>query len=149
MGTPAFALPSLRALHDAGHEICLVVTQPDRPAGRGRRVTPPPVKLAARELTLPVLQPEEVREPSVVAALQEANPEAIVVVAYGQLLPETILALPPHGCLNLHASLLPKYRGAAPIPLAIIREEQVTGVTIMRIESRMDAGPVLLQQEEP
>jgi methionyl-tRNA formyltransferase len=149
MGTPAFALPSLRALYDAGHEICLVVTQPDRPAGRGRRVTAPPVKLAARELTLPVLQPEEVRGASVVAALQESRPEAIVVVAYGQLLPETILALPPHGSLNLHASLLPKYRGAAPIPWAIIREERVTGVTIMRIESRMDAGPVLLQQEDP
>jgi len=149
MGTPTFALPSLRALYDAGHEICLVVTHPDRPAGRGQRVTPPPVKLAAQELMLPVLQAEKVREPSVVAALRESRPEAIVVVAYGQLLPESILALPPHGCLNLHASLLPKYRGAAPIPWAIIREEQMTGVTIMRIESRIDAGPVLLQQEEP
>jgi methionyl-tRNA formyltransferase len=148
MGTPTFALPSLRALCDAGHEICLVVTQPDRPAGRGRRVTPPSVKLAAQERHLPVIQPIKVGEPRAVDALREAKPEAIVVVAYGQLLPETILALPPHGCLNLHASLLPKYRGAAPIPWAIIREEQVTGVTIMRIESRIDAGPMLLQQEE-
>ena len=149
MGTPAFALPSLTALRDAGHEICLVVTQPDRPAGRGRRVVAPPVKLAARELNLPVIQPEKIREPSVVAALQDCRPEAIVVVAYGQLLPKTILDLPPHGCLNLHASLLPRYRGPAPIPWAIIRRETVTGVTIMRIESRMDTGPMLLQQAEP
>ena len=108
MGTPAFAVPSLRALVDAGHEICLVVTQPDRPAGRGRRVIPPPVKLAAQELKLPVLQPEKVREPAMIAALRSAQPESIVVVAYGQLLPETILDLPSHGCINLHASLLPK-----------------------------------------
>lgn len=149
MGTPAFALPSLQALCDAGHDLCLVITQPDRPAGRGRRLTPPPVKLAAQQLKLPVLQPEKVHEPSVVAALQQVTPEAIVVVAYGQLLPQTILALPPKGCFNLHASLLPKYRGPAPIPWAIIRGEKVTGVSIIRIEARIDAGPVLLQQEEP
>lgn len=149
MGTPAFALPSLQALVDAGHEICLVVTQPDRPVGRGRRVTPPPVKQAAQELQLPLLQPEKLREPAVVAALQAAQPEAIVVVAYGQLLPEAILTLPAQGCLNLHASLLPRYRGPAPIPWAIIRGESVTGVTIMRIEGRLDAGPMLLQQAEP
>lgn len=149
MGTPAFALPSLRALLDAGHEICLVVTQPDRPAGRGRRLALPPVKLAAQELKLPLLQPEKVRDPAVVASLRAAQPEAIAVVAYGQLLPETILTLPPQGCLNLHASLLPNYRGPAPIPWAIIRGERVTGVTIMRIEAQMDAGPVLLQQAEP
>ncbi len=148
MGTPAFALPSLRALVEAGHQIGLVVTQPDRPVGRGRRLAPPPVKLAAQELQLPLLQPEKVREPAVFAALRAAQPEAIVVVAYGQLLPETILPLPPQGCLNLHASLLPKYRGPAPIPWAIIRGESVTGVTIMRIEERMDAGPMLLQQAE-
>ena len=149
MGTAAFALLSLRALVDSGHDIGLVVTQPDRPAGRGRRVTPPPVKLAAEELKLPILQPEKVREPSVLAAVQSARPEAIVVVAYGQFLPESIVALPPLGCLNLHASLLPQYRGPAPIPRAIIRAETVTGVTIMRIEARMDAGPMLLQQPEP
>jgi len=149
MGTPAFAVPSLRALVDAGHEICLLVTQPDRPAGRGRRVTPPPVKLAAEELGLAILQPEKVRDPAMLAALQAARPEVIVVVAYGQLLPETILALPPHGCINLHASLLPKYRGAAPIPWAIIRGETTTGVSIMRIAGRLDAGPLLLQQVEP
>ncbi len=149
MGTPAFALPSLRALVDAGHEICLVVTQPDRPVGRGRRVAPPPVKQAAQELQLPFLQPETLRESAVGAALRAVQPDAIVVVAYGQLLPETILSLPAHGCLNLHASLLPKHRGPAPIPWAIIRGESVTGITIMRIEGRLDAGPMLLQQAEP
>lgn len=149
MGTPAFALPSLKALVHAGHEICLVLTQPDRPAGRGRPVSPPPVKLAAEELGLPLLQPDKVREPTVLAALRAARPEAIIVVAYGQLLPETILALPPHRCLNLHASLLPKYRGPAPIPWAIMRGETVTGVTIMQVEARLDAGPILLQQAEP
>lgn len=149
MGTPTFALPSLRALIAAGHDICLVVTQPDRPAGRGRVPTPPPVKLAAQAFRLPILQPEKVGEPAVMSALQAAQPEAIVVVAYGQLLPKPILTLPPHGCLNLHASLLPKYRGAAPIPWAIIHGETVTGVTIMQLEARMDAGPILMQQPEP
>lgn len=149
MGTPTFALPSLRALIAAGHDICLVVTQPDRPAGRGRVPTAPPVKLAAQELRLPILQPEKVGEPAVMSALQAAQPEAIVVVAYGQLLPKPILTLPPHGCLNLHASLLPKYRGATPIPRAIIQGDTVTGVTIMQIEARMDAGPILMQQPEP
>ncbi len=149
MGTPAFALPSLRALVDAGHEICLVVTRPDRPAGRGRRVVPPPVKLAAQELRLPILQPERIGEPEALAALRAGRPEAIIVVAYGQLLPEAILGLPRHGCLNLHASLLPKYRGPAPIPWAIIRGEMVTGITIMRIEARLDAGPIVLHRGEP
>jgi methionyl-tRNA formyltransferase len=148
MGTPTFALPSLTALIAAGHDICLVVTQPDRPAGRGRVPTSPPVKLAAQELGLPILQPEKVGEPAVVSALQAAKPEAIVVVAYGQLLPRPILTLPPHGCLNLHASLLPKYRGASPISWAIIQGETVTGVTIMQLEARMDAGPILMQQSE-
>lgn len=148
MGTPTFALPSLKALMAAGHDICLVVTQPDRPAGRGRVPTPPPVKLAAQEHELLVLQPEKVGEAAVISALQAAQPEAIVVVAYGQLLPKPILTLPPHGCLNLHASLLPKYRGAAPIPRTIIQGETVTGVTIMQLEARMDAGPILIQQPE-
>lgn len=148
MGTPTFALPSLTALIAAGHDICLVVTQPDRPAGRGRASTPPPVKLTAKELKLPIQQPEKVGDPTVIAALQAVQPEAIIVVAYGQLLPKAILTLPPHGCLNLHASLLPRYRGAAPIQRAIIHGETVTGVTIMHIEPRMDAGPILVQQSE-
>ncbi|MDD5559267.1 methionyl-tRNA formyltransferase [Candidatus Methylomirabilis sp.] len=149
MGTPTFALPSLKALMAAGHDICMVVTQPDRPAGRGRVPTSPPVKLAAQEHELPVLQPEKVGEPAVISALQAAQPETIVVVAYGQLLPKPILTLPPQGCLNLHASLLPKYRGASPISWAIIHGEAVTGVTIMQIEARMDAGPILMRQPEP
>src|SRR5574337_2091056 len=149
MGTPMFAIPSLKALIAAGHDICLVVTQPDRPAGRGRVPTPPPVKLATQELGLSLLQPEKVGEPAVISALQAAQPEAIVVVAYGQLLPKRILDLPPHGCLNLHASLLPKHRGAAPIPWAIMRGDTLTGVTIMQMEARMDAGPLLLQRAEP
>src|SRR5574337_256520 len=149
MGTPMFALPSLKALIAAGHDICLVVTQPDRPAGRGRVPTPPPAKLAAHKFRLPLLQPEKVGEPAVISALQAAQPEAIVVVAYGQLLPKRILDLPPHGCLNLHASLLPKYRGAAPIPWTIMRGDTLTGVTIMQMEARMDAGPLLLQRAEP
>ncbi len=149
MGTATFALPSLTALREAGYEICLVVTQPDRPAGRGRRLAASPVKLAAQEARLPLLQPEKVRDSEVVAALRGMRPEAIVVVAYGQLLPDPILALPPHGCVNVHASLLPKYRGPAPIQWAIINREAVTGVSIMRIEARVDAGPVLLQQAEP
>lgn len=149
MGTPTFALPSFRALIAAGHEICLVVTQPDRPAGRGRKPAPPPVKLVAQEHKLPIMQPEKVGEPPVVSALQAARPEAIVVVAYGQLLPKAILTLPPHGCMNLHASLLPKYRGAAPISWAIIHGETVTGVTIMQMEARMDTGSILMQQSEP
>ncbi len=149
MGTPAFALPSLTALMAVGHNICMVVTQPDRPAGRGRVQTPPPVKLAAQELGLPILQPEKVGESAVVSALQATQPDAIIVVAYGQLLPRSILALPPYGCLNLHASLLPKYRGAAPISWAIIQGETATGVTIMQIEARMDAGPILMQRPDP
>lgn len=149
MGTPTFALPSLKALMAGGHDICLVVTQPDRPAGRGRVPTPPPVKLAAQEHGLPILQPEKVGESAVIVALQAAQPEAIIVVAYGQLLPKAILTLPLYGCLNLHASLLPKYRGASPISRAIIHGETVTGVTIMQIETKMDAGPILMQQSEP
>jgi methionyl-tRNA formyltransferase len=149
MGTAPFALPSLTALREAGHEICLVVTQPDRPAGRGQRLAASPVKLAAQEAQLPLLQPEKVRDPEAVAALRAMRPEAIVVVAYGQLLPDPILALAPHGCVNVHASLLPKYRGPAPIQWAIINRETVTGVSIMRIEAQVDAGPILLQQVEP
>jgi methionyl-tRNA formyltransferase len=149
MGTATFALPSLTALREAGHEIGLVVTQPDRPAGRGQRLAASPVKLAAQEAHLPLLQPEKVRDPEVVAALRARQPEAIVVVAYGQLLPDPILALPPHGCVNVHASLLPKYRGPAPIQWAIINRETVTGVSIMRVGAQVDAGPILLQQVEP
>lgn len=149
MGTPAFAVPSLRRLLEVGHEVALVVTQPDRPAGRGQQLTPPPIKRVAEAAGLPVIQPVKVRDPEVVTRLRASRPDAIVVVAFGQLLPRTVLEIPPYGCLNVHASLLPKYRGAAPIAWALIRGEAVTGVTIMEMVEAMDAGPILLQRAVP
>lgn len=148
MGTPAFAVPSLRRLHADGHEIRLVLTQPDRPAGRGRRLTPPPVKEAALALGLPVLQPEKVRGAAIADQLRALAPDAMVIVAFGQLLPREILEIAPHGCLNVHASLLPQYRGAAPIAWALIRGEEETGITIMRLDEGMDSGPILLRRRE-
>jgi len=149
MGTPAFAVPSLTRLLQAGHEVALVVTQPDRPAGRGKALRTPAVKQAAEAAGLSVIQPVKVRDADVVSRLRRARPEVLVVVAFGQLLPRTILDIPTKGCLNVHASLLPKYRGAAPIPWALIRGETVTGVTIMEIVEEMDAGPILLQRKIP
>ncbi len=149
MGTPAFAVPSLRRLLEVGHEIALVVTQPDRPAGRGQRFTKPPVKRVAEEAGLPLIQPVKVRDQEVVAHLRTIRPGAIAVVAFGQLLSRAILEIPPHGCLNVHASLLPKYRGAAPIAWALIRGETVTGITVMEMVEAMDAGPILLQRAIP
>jgi methionyl-tRNA formyltransferase len=146
-GTPEFAVPSLRALVQAGERVVGVVTQPDKPAGRGQKPTPPPVKLVAQELQLPVLQPSKVRDnPELFAALRAWRPDVIVVAAYGKILPREILEIPPHGCINVHASLLPKYRGAAPIQWALLNGEQVTGITIMLMSEEMDAGPVLLQR---
>jgi methionyl-tRNA formyltransferase len=149
MGSPTFAVPSLTRLANAGHSLCLVVTQPDRPAGRGRDLRPAPVKLAAERLTLPLAQPERLSDPDALATLQRARPDLIVVVAFGQFLPRAVRELPPLGCINLHASLLPKYRGAAPIHRAVMAGETETGVTIMRVESRMDTGPILLQRACP
>ncbi len=149
MGSPAFAVPSLSRLLADGHRPVLVVTQPDRPAGRGQELRPPAVKLAAERHGLPLLQPEKLSDPLVVKALTAAGPEVITVVAFGQFLPRAIRELPPLGCVNLHASLLPKYRGAAPINWALIEGESETGVTIMRIEEGMDAGPILLQRAIP
>ncbi|MFQ5881768.1 MAG: methionyl-tRNA formyltransferase [Candidatus Methylomirabilales bacterium] len=149
IGTPAFAIPSLRRLVEGGHEVALVVTQPDRPAGRGKRLGKPPVKQMAEEAGLPLLQPVKIQEPEMVDRLRSTRPEAIVVVAFGQILSRAILEIPPKGCLNVHASLLPKYRGAAPIPWALIRGETVTGVTIMETGEAMDAGPILLKRETP
>lgn len=149
MGTPAFAVPSLTRLLQAGHEVALVVTQPDRPAGRGKSLRTPAVKQAAEAAGLSVIQPVKIRDADVVTRLRRARPEVLVVVAFGQLLPRTILDIPTKGCLNVHASLLPKYRGAAPIPWALIRGETVTGVTIMEIVEEMDAGPILLQRKIP
>ena len=149
MGSPAFAVPSLEALADGRHTLSLVVTQPDRPAGRGRDLRPPPVKLAAEGLAIPVAQPERLTGASALATLQAVRPDAIVVVAFGQFLPRSVRELPPLGCINVHASLLPKYRGAAPIHRAVMAGETETGVSIMRVEDRMDAGPILLQASCP
>jgi methionyl-tRNA formyltransferase len=146
-GTPQFAVPTLEALHAADYEVALVVTQPDRPAGRDRQLTAPPVKLAALARGLPVTQPEKIRSNAEFRAQLEAiAPEAIVVVAYGRLIPPWMLELPRLGCINLHASLLPRYRGAAPIQWAVARGETVTGNTTMLLEEGLDTGPILLQQ---
>jgi methionyl-tRNA formyltransferase len=149
MGTPQFAVPPLRALAAAGHEMVGVVTRTDKPAGRGRSVAAPPVKLAAQEMGLAVFQPKRVREPEFVEHLRTLAPEAIIVAAYGQILPKDILALPKYGCINLHASLLPLYRGAAPINWAIIRGETETGITIMQMDEGMDTGATLVQEQVP
>ena len=137
-GTPEFAVPSLRALLDGSDPVVGVVCQPDKPAGRGQHLTVPPVKLLALQAGVPVVQPAKLRVPEFVATLRAWLPDLIVVAAYGKILPKTILDLPPHGCINVHASLLPKYRGAAPIQWAIARGETVTGVTTMRIDAGLD-----------
>lgn len=148
-GTPEFAVPSLRALLGEAHELVGVVTQPDRPAGRGRGVHPSPIKAVALEEALPVLQPERARGPEFLAQLRALAPELSVVVAYGQILPRDVLELPSLGSINLHASLLPALRGAAPIHHAILLGHERTGVTVMRMVEAMDAGPILHQVAEP
>jgi methionyl-tRNA formyltransferase len=150
MGTPAFAVPTLQAMIDAGWPIAGVVCQPDKPAGRGQKLTPPPVKELALAHGLPVFQPERVRKnPEFIEQLRALDLALIVVVAYGKILPQELLDLPRHGCLNVHGSLLPKYRGAAPIQWAIIRGETVTGVTLMRMDAGMDTGDMLATAELP
>jgi methionyl-tRNA formyltransferase len=146
-GTPEFAVPSLRALLAGRDPVIGVVCQPDKPAGRGQQLTAPPVKRAALRAGLAVFQPEKLRAPETVETLASWAPDLIVVAAYGKILPKMILDLPPLGCINVHASLLPKYRGAAPIQWAILRGEERTGITIMCMNERMDAGDILLQQE--
>ncbi len=148
-GTPEFAVPSLHALIGRGFEIVAVVTQPDRPVGRGRATRPPPVKEAATRAGIPVLQPPSLRTPDAVATLRAIRPDLIVVVAFGQILRRAILDLPPLGCLNVHPSLLPKLRGAAPIQAAIREGFRETGVTIMLMNEQMDAGPILAQVTAP
>ncbi len=146
-GTPEFAVPTLDALVAGGSPPLAVVTQPARPAGRGRRVEEPPLARRARELGLPLLQPERVRAEDFLAALAALRPEIAVVVAFGQIFPRALLELPaPHGCINLHASLLPRWRGAAPIQAAIAAGDRTTGVSTMRMEQGLDSGPVLLQE---
>jgi methionyl-tRNA formyltransferase len=149
MGTPQFAVAPLRALAAAGHDIAGVITRTDKPAGRGRTLSAPPVKRAALELGLAVFQPKRVRDPEFIEVLRKMAPEAIVVAAYGQILPKEILTLPKFGCINIHASLLPAYRGAAPINWAIIRGEHETGNTIMLMDEGMDTGAILMQEGLP
>lgn len=149
MGTPGFAVPILEGLL-AEHEVLAVVTQPDRPAGRGRSLRPPPVKEVAVAHGLPVLQPASLRgEPLLLKHLRDLAPQAIVVAAFGLLLPPEVLALPAKGCLNVHASLLPRHRGAAPIPAAILAGDRETGVTIMLMDEGLDTGPILSQVRCP
>ena len=149
-GTPAFAVPTLQALRAAGHGIELVLCQPDRPSGRGLALTVPPVKQAALEAGIEVLQPEKIRTNAELQSRLEAmRPDAIIVVAYGRLIPRWMLDLPRYGNLNLHGSLLPKYRGAAPIQWAVANGEKITGVTTMRLDEGMDTGGMLLRRELP
>jgi methionyl-tRNA formyltransferase len=148
-GTPAFALPALRALGGEGHDVVGVVTQPDRPAGRGRSLSLSPVKETALAEGIPVLQPERARGDAFLAEIAALEPDVSVVVAFGQILPRAVLDLPEHGSLNIHASLLPELRGAAPIHWAIIRGHEMTGVSIMRMEAGLDTGPVLYRVREP
>jgi methionyl-tRNA formyltransferase len=148
LGTPEFAVPSLKALA-SHHEVKAVYTQPDRPKGRGNQLSASPVKVAALELGIEILQPERIRRPENFAALAEWEAEAMVVVGYGQIIPQSIIDLPRYGILNVHASLLPKYRGAAPIQWAIANGESVTGVTIMQIDAGLDTGDMLLKESVP
>ena len=145
-GTPDFAVPTLAALAAGRHTVELVVTQPDRPAGRGRGLTPPPVKALALKLGLPVIQPESLNDSDAIAAVRAIGPDAMVVIAYGVRLRPRALRIPRLGCLNIHASLLPRYRGAAPINWAIIRGEKETGVTLQRMAPEIDAGGILAQR---
>jgi methionyl-tRNA formyltransferase len=147
VGTAPFAVPSLRALDAAGYRVSLVVTQPDRPAGRGLQLTPPAVKVVAEELGLEVFQPERIRSPESVARLRELAPELIVVAAYGQIVPGSVLEIPPRGAVNVHGSLLPRWRGAAPVAYAILNGDRTTGVTIMQMDAELDHGPILAMAE--
>ncbi len=149
IGTPTFAVPSIERLFTEGHEISAVITQPDRPAGRGRQPRTPAVKLAAERLGLTVLQPESLRSPDAIARIRGLSPECIVAVAYGQILRQELIDIPPRGVVNVHPSLLPRYRGASPIASAILAGDETTGVTIMLMDAGMDTGPVLLQQPHP
>jgi len=147
MGTPDFAVGTLEALAAAGHEVVLAVTQPDKPQGRKQILVAPPVKETAEKLGIPVFQPKRVREPEALEVLRGYEPELIVVAAFGQILPKELLDLPKYGCINVHASLLPKYRGAAPIQWAILNGDAVTGVTIMRMDVGLDTGDMIAKAE--
>lgn len=149
-GTPEFAVPSLeRLVAQPDFSVVLVVTQPDRPAGRGRRLQPPPVKTRALELGLPVMQPERLRDPSTIEEIARLEPSLGLVVAYGELIPKALLDVPPHGFLNVHPSLLPRYRGASPIQAAILNGDPITGVSVILLTTRLDAGPIVHQVAVP
>ncbi len=148
MGTPSFSVPTLNALV-VEHQLVAVVTQPDRPAGRGRDVSQSAVKKAALDHGLPVFQPVSLQSPEAVDRLAQWRPKVIVVAAFGQILPQEVLDVPPYGCLNVHASLLPRWRGAAPVAAAIRAGDEMTGVTIMKMDAGLDTGPIVAQREEP
>lgn len=147
MGTPDFAVPTLAALLESRHEVVGVVTQPDRPKGRSGKLQPSPVKEKALEADVPVLQPEKVKDPAFLPELEKLVPDVIVVVAFGQILPESVLNLPKYGCMNVHASLLPKLRGAAPIQWSVIDGDKESGVTIMQMDKGLDTGDILLVEK--
>lgn len=147
MGTPDFSVPTLEKIIEAGHEVIGVVTQPDKAKGRGKKVLFPPVKETALAHDLPVYQPRRARDPEFIEEMKTLNPDVMVVVAFGQILPKAILDIPKYGCINVHASLLPKYRGAAPIQWAVIRGEKVSGVTTMQMDVGLDTGDMLLKKE--
>ena len=149
MGTPDFAVPSLESLVAAGHTVCGVFTQPDKPRNRGMKLQAPPVKVCALAHNIPVYQPVKLRDGAALALIQELAPELIVVAAYGRILPDEILAAPPKGCINVHSSLLPNYRGAAPIHWAVLNGERETGVTIMHMAHDLDAGDIIAQAATP
>ena len=146
MGTPEFAVPSLEALLKSDDQVVGIVTQPDRPRGRGQRLSPSPVKVIAQREQIPVLQPTKMKDPSFMAELSGWKPDVIAVAAFGRILPLAILSLPPRGCINVHGSLLPKYRGAGPIQWALINGETETGITTMLMDEGMDTGAILLQE---
>lgn len=147
MGTPDFAVPTLEKIVHEGYEVPLVITQPDKPKGRGKKLTPTPVKAKAHELEIEVFQPKNINRPESIERIKELSPDVIVVVAYGQILKEDVLNLPKHGCINVHGSLLPSYRGAAPINWAIINGEEKTGITTMYMEKGLDTGDMLIKKE--
>ena len=149
MGTPDFSVGTLRELAKAGHEIACVISQPDKPKGRGKNLQPTPVKEAAMELGLPVYQPQKVRDPEFIQVMKELNPDVIVVVAFGQIIPKEILHMPKYGCINVHASLLPAYRGAAPIQWAVINGDKVSGVTTKQMNEGLDSGDMMMMTEVP
>lgn len=149
MGTPDFAVPALKALAEAAYDVIAVVTQPDRPRGRGKKETPPPVKETAMSLGIPVFQPVRIKDPDFIGLLEGLSPDVIVVVAFGRILPRDILELPKYGCVNVHASLLPEYRGAAPIHWAVINGENTTGITTMYMDEGLDTGDMILREAVP